>query len=163
MNKAKLFSSVFVATIATFSLNAPAFACTDPSSDLNAPKQLADITPTYRVNMENGCFITMGTDLIKIVDNLGVASAAGGAGSGDTSDVFKFTWRSTARSVKLNTNGAQIKIYKDLGSGQRQLLVSSAQFSSSLSFSVAQNSAYLFEFYNSTQDGTHFQYTGIMN
>jgi hypothetical protein len=163
MNKAKLFSSVFVAAITTFSLNAPAFACTDPSSDLNAPKQLANITTTDRVSMENGCFITMGSDLIKIVDNLGVASAAAGAGSGDKSDVFKFTWKSATRNVKLNTSDAQVKIYKDLGGGQRQLLVSSAQFSSSLSFSVAQNSAYLFEFYNSTQDGTHFQYTGIMN
>lgn len=165
MNKNKLFSSAFVATIATLSLNLPAFACTDPSADFNSPKQLADISPTYRVNMENGCFTAMGSDLIKISDNLGSTAMTGG-GSGsleDKTDIFRFTWKGSARSLKLSTNGAQIKIYKDLGGGQKQLLTSSTQFSSNLSFSATQNASYFFEFYNSTMNGTNSLYTGIIN
>lgn len=135
----------------------------NPSNNISAPTQLGDVSSTYRINRKDGCFIAQGSDLVKLVDTLGVSSIAGGAGGGDTADIYRFTWRNPTRNVTLVTKGAQIKIYKDLGNGQRTALGNSAQFSSSLTFSAAQNSSYILEFYNSTQDGTNFIYSGILN
>jgi hypothetical protein len=172
MNHKKLFTSVSISTIATLSLSLPTFACTDPSDNFSTPKQLGDISTaassvasTYRVKMENGCVVNAGSDLIKISDSLGSSAMTGGASSNltDKKDIFKFTWKSANRNVTLNTNGAQISIYKDLGGGQKQLLVSSPKFLSNLPFSVTQNSSYFLEFYNSTLDGTNTLYTGTLN
>jgi hypothetical protein len=159
--KNNLLVSTATAVLTAFSLGANALACTDPSNNINAPTQLGDVSSTYRVYLKDGCFNAPGSELLKLVDNLGVSSIAGGGGM-DTADIYRFTWRNPTRNVTLVTNGAQIKIYKDLGGGQRTALTSSTQFSSSLTFSAAQNSSYILEFYNSTQNGTNFIYSGIL-
>jgi hypothetical protein len=162
--KNNLLVATATAVLTTFSLGANALACTpiDPSNNINAPMQLGNVSSTDRVYRKNGCFDAPGSELLKLVDTLGVSSIAGGGGSMDTADIYRFTWRNPTRNVTLVTDGAQIKIYKDLGGGQRTLLTSSTQFSSSLTFSAAQNSAYILEFYNSTQNGTSFIYSGII-
>jgi hypothetical protein len=167
MNSKNLLTSVSLATMATLSLSLSALACGDPSDSFNTAKLLGNISPTSKLlaKIENGCFVNSGSDLIKIIDSVGSTSMTGGASSSfvDKADIFRFIWTDSARSVKLSTNGAQIRIYKDLGGGQKQLLVGSTQFLSNLSFSVAQNSSYFFEFYNSTLNGANSLYTGTMN